>query len=254
MVDVAPSKGSLGERYREVESIMTRDRAWRRLQIIFFLSGSAFFMTTHVVLILVRDRFPFTPFELALWLSVIPQLLLAISSPLWGRILDRVGMATVRLLIGIVFVGYLACYFVGILGGISWLIVFGSVLLGIGNGGGQVTWSLASSHFAPSPREVPVYNGIHFVFNGIRGLVMPWVGAVLLVLLGAWSVLIGMCVALLSLPVAVQLFRAERQQMTQEEPDENRGMPLQPSRDRGESKSTPIPRGAGRGEPCNARA
>ncbi len=86
----------------------------------------------------------------------------------------------------------------------------GSVLLGISNGGGQLTWALASVHFAPTPREVPLYNGIHFVLNGIRGLVMPWLGAVFLVMLGTGAVLAGILVGLLSLPVTLQLLRRER--------------------------------------------
>jgi hypothetical protein len=214
---VVPSRG-VAERFRQVEDIMTRDRAFLRLQIVFFLSGSAFFMTTHVVLVLVRDRFPFSPFELALWLSVTPQLLLAATSPMWGRVLDRLGMGMVRLLIGFSFTGYLASYFVGIVTGSPLLIVLGSVLLGIGNGGGQVTWSLASTYCAPSPSEVPVYNGIHFVLNGIRGLVMPWVGAVLLVLVGTWAVLIGMFVVALSIPINVRMLRSERALLPVDQP------------------------------------
>jgi MFS family permease len=190
--------------------VFRRDRPFLRLQMIFFLCGSSFFLTTHVILVLVRERFTFTPFELALWMSVTPQFLLALTSPLWGRVLDRIGMARCRLVIGVLLSGYLACYFAGIMTGMPFLIVAGSVLLGIGNGGGQVTWALASVHFAPTPREVPVYNGIHFVLNGIRGLVMPWIGAVLLVLLGTWAVLAGLAIALLSLPVNLQLLRSER--------------------------------------------
>jgi MFS family permease len=193
-----------------MEDVLGRDRAYLRLQVIFFLCGSAFFMTTHVVLVLVRERFAFTPFELVLWLSVMPQLLLAMTSPVWGRVLDRLGMAAVRLILGFVIVTYLGCYFLGLTTGTAWLIALGGILLGVGNGGGQVTWALASTHFAPTARDVPLYNGIHFALNGVRGLVMPWVGAVLLVLLGTGSVLAGMLVALLSLPVAVRLFRSER--------------------------------------------
>jgi MFS family permease len=207
---VAPSQAGFGERFREVEDILHRDRAWRQLQTVFFLCGSAFFLTTHVILVLVRDRFSFTPFELALWLSVTPQLLLALTSPVWGRVFDRLGMGVCRVLIGLLCTSYLGCYFVGILAGVPFLVVMGSVLLGISNGGGQVTWSLASTWSAPSPRDIPVYNGIHFVFNGIRGLVMPWVGAVLLVLFGAWSVLAGMLVAAISLPVNLRIIHGER--------------------------------------------
>src|SRR5215831_5650562 len=64
-----------------VERIIANDRAYLLFQVAFFLSGSAFFMSNHVVLLLTRDRFGFNAFELALWLSVMPQLLLAVTSP-----------------------------------------------------------------------------------------------------------------------------------------------------------------------------
>jgi hypothetical protein len=75
------------------------------------------------------------------------------------------------------------------------------------NGGGQLTWALASSHFAPRTEDVPMYNGIHFVLNGIRGLVLPWVGSVLLVLIGPVAVLAATVVSLASVPVVLRSLR-----------------------------------------------
>jgi MFS family permease len=186
---------------RGVERIIVQDKAYFLFQIAFFLSGSSFFMSTHVILLLVRERFQFGAFELSLWLSVIPQLLLALGSPTWGRILDRIGIVRVRLLISVLMTCYLASYFGGILTGVTALIWLASVFQGISNGGGQLTWSLASSHFAPSPEDVPLYNGIHFVLNGVRGLVLPWVGSILLVFTGAGAVLAATLVSLFSVPI-----------------------------------------------------
>ena len=70
---------------RGVSNIFQQDRAYLYFQTAFFLSGAAFFMSTHIVLLLTCDRFDFSAFDLALWLTVIPQLLLAMSSPIWGR-------------------------------------------------------------------------------------------------------------------------------------------------------------------------
>lgn len=207
--DVAPPAG-LRARFREVEQVFARDHGWLLLQVIFFLCGASFFLSTHVILVLVRDGFPFTPFELTLWISVVPQILLALTSPVWGRVLDRIGMARSRLLIGLLLAASLASYFAGIFTGTALLIVAGGVFLGIGNGGGQLTWALASSSCAPRPADVPLYNGIHFVFNGIRGLIMPWVGAVLLVLIGSWSILVALLVCLLSIPVNLRLMQLEQ--------------------------------------------
>jgi MFS family permease len=153
---------------------------------------------------LTRERFEFGAFELALWMSVVPQLLLATGSPAWGRILDRVGIVRCRLLISLLMTGYLLSYFGGLTLGVPLLVYVGSVLQGLSNGGGQLTWALASSHFAPRLEDVPLYNGIHFVLNGVRGLVLPWVGSILFVLGGAAAVLAATLVSFASVPVVLR--------------------------------------------------
>lgn len=200
-------RASLRSSVRGVEKVIAEDRAYLWFQLAFFLSGSAFFMSTHVVLLLVRNRFQFGALELSLWLSVMPQLLLALGSPAWGRILDRIGIVRCRLLISVLVTAYLGSYFTAIVTEIPALIWLGSVLQGMSNGGGQLTWALASSHFAPRTEDVPVYNGIHFVLNGIRGLVLPWVGSVLLVLTGPLAVLAATAVSLASVPVVLRSLR-----------------------------------------------
>jgi MFS family permease len=196
-----PRRTSFRSSVRNVERIMAQDRAYLLFQIAFFLSGSSFFMSTHVILLLVRDRFQFGAFELSLWLTVVPQLLLALGSPTWGHIIDRIGIVRCRLLISIMMTGYLAGYFGGIITGLAPLIWVGSILQGLSNGGGQLTWALASTHFAPSAEDVPLYNGIHFVLNGIRGLVLPWIGSALFVFVGPWAVMGATLVSLASVPV-----------------------------------------------------
>jgi MFS family permease len=186
---------------RCAERILTQDRAYRLFQVAYFLSGSAFFLSTHVVLLLTRERFGFGAFELSLWLSVVPQLLLALGSPVWGHILDRVGMVRCRLIVSWILTAYLASYYGGVVLGLPVLIYLGGILQGMSNGGGQLTWALASSHFAPRLEDVPLYNGIHFVLNGVRGLVMPWVGSVLFVLSGPGAVLTAALVSLAAVPV-----------------------------------------------------
>jgi MFS family permease len=198
-------RARLRESLAGVERILRNDAAYLLFQVAFFLSGSSFFMSTHVILLLVRDRFDFSAFDLSLWLSVVPQLLLALGSPTWGHILDRIGIVRCRLLINLLMTGYLASYWLGIVSALPLLIYLGSLLQGASNAGGQLTWALASSHFAPRTEDVPLYNGIHFVLNGIRGLVLPWVGSVLLVVVGSWAVLAATFVSLGSIPVILRL-------------------------------------------------
>jgi MFS family permease len=197
-------RSSLRSGVEGVERVLASDSAYLLFQLAFFLSGSAVFMSTHVVLLLVRERFGFSAFELALWLSVMPQLLLALTSPIWGRVIDRIGIVRARLMISILLTTSMAAYWGGLVLALPVFIQVGSILQGLSNGGGQLTWSLASSHFAPRAEDVPIYNGIHFVLNGVRGLLMPWVGSVLMVLTGPWAVLAATLVSLGSVPVILR--------------------------------------------------
>jgi len=211
-----------------IQKIITNDRAYLFFQIAFFLSGSAFFMSTHVILLLTRERFHFGAFELALWMSVVPQLLLALSSPVWGHVLDRIGIVRLRLVISTLMTAYLASYLGGLMTGAPFLIYLGSILQGMSNGAGQLTWSLASSHFAPRPEDVPIYNGIHFVLNGVRGLLLPWVGSVLFILVGPWAVLAATAVSLGSVPIVL------RSLSLGDGPDQGNPLPASPGRSPGD--------------------
>lgn len=204
------SRNGIRASMRGVQNILASDRAFLFFQGAFFLSGSAFFMSTHIVLLLVCDRFSFSAFDLALWMTVVPQLLLALSSPIWGRVLDHIGIVHCRLLISFVQTASLACYWVGIVGVSPIFIYLGSILLGMTNGGGQLTWALASSHFAPKAEDVPLYNGIHFVLNGVRGLVLPWVGAVLWVATGPGAVLAALITCSGSIPIILRSLKLDR--------------------------------------------
>jgi MFS family permease len=204
-------RNGLRDSVRGAQQILARDRAYLLFQIGFFLSGSAFFMSTHVVLLMVNtERFGFSAFGLALWMTVAPQLLLALSSPIWGRILDRIGLVHTRLLTSIVQSTSLGCYWIGIVSASPIFIFLGSILLGMTNGGGQLTWALASSHFAPKAEDVPLYNGIHFVLNGVRGLVLPWVGSVLWVFTGPFAVFVALLTSASAIPIITRSLKLDR--------------------------------------------
>jgi MFS family permease len=198
----APVVQAFWQRLDDIRRVLARDQVYLLFQLAFFLAGSAFFLSMHIVLQLSKDRLHFSSAELALWLSVLPQTLLALSTPLWGRFLHRLGIVQARLIIGLMMAGYLSLYFSGIAWGLPVLIWAGSVVRGLAEGGGQVTWSLASVHFAPRAEDVPVYNGIHFALNGLRGLVMPALGTCLYMLTGELTILIAAVVAAASSLVA----------------------------------------------------
>lgn len=201
--EVFEKAGSLGEAFVAARRVLTRDHAYRRFQLGYFLSGSAFFLSVHLVLVMCKQDLQFSSLELALWLAVVPQAMLAVTSPFWGRLMDRLGIEQSRLFIAGTMTLYLAFYFVGIVWAVPILIYVASILRGVAEGGGQVTWALASVQFAPSAEDVATYNGIHFWLNGVRGLLMPWLGTQMFVLWGANSLLIGIVTSATALGVVI---------------------------------------------------
>ena len=195
---------SLNGNLQNIERIVSQDKLYMHFQLAFFLVGGSFFMTRHVVILLAREQFEFSALELALCLSVLPQLLLAVSSPMWGRILDHIGIMRCRVLISSMLGASLIMFFSGFLLGLPILLYLGAILRGTSEGGGQLTWFLASTSFAHRSEDVPLYNGIHFVLNGTRGLILPWVGSILFVLIGFSEVLVAGVLCLLSLPIVLR--------------------------------------------------
>lgn len=205
-----PATGTAGFRagVDGVHRILVQDKAYLLFQLAFFMSGSSFFMSTHVILLSTRDRFEFGAFELALWMSVVPQFCLAVGTLFWGHLLDQLGILRSRLIISLLITAYLGSYLLGVVWGWVGLIALGSILQGLSNAGGQLTWALASTYFAPRVEDVPLYNGIHFVLNGIRGLVMPWVGSILLVTVsGPVAILAAALMTLGSVPIVLRSLR-----------------------------------------------
>jgi MFS family permease len=206
-----PATKTWEERLQDIRRVLVQDRVYLLFQIAFFLAGSAFFLSMHIVLKLSKDRLHFSSAELALWLSVVPQAVLAVSTLIWGRFLNRLGIVQARLVIGALMAVYLSCYFFGIAFALPVLVYAGSILRGFAEGGGQVTWSLASVHFAPRAEDVPVYNGIHFALNGVRGLLMPAVGTALYMVSGEMTILLAAVIAMSSSLVAGVCIRYDQE-------------------------------------------
>lgn len=186
---------SLRQSWARVVQVMRQDRKFFWFQAGFFLNGSAFFLSAHVMVKLCNEEMHFSASQMALALVALPQILLAGSSWMWGRVMDYLGIVQLRFIVAVVMTAYLGCYVCGLWWHLPWLIYLGGVLRGVAEGGGQVTWALASVHFAPETEDVPIYNSIHFTLNGTRGLLMPVLGSQLFLLIGSGTILISMAMS-----------------------------------------------------------
>jgi MFS family permease len=100
---------------------------------------------------------------------VIPSVVRLVVSPVFGWIFDRLNFFATRIALNVAFAVSILAFFTGnsLVG-----LVAGSVVLGIALAGGDITWSLWVTKFAP-PARVADYMSVHTFFTGIRGILAP---------------------------------------------------------------------------------
>ncbi len=111
--------------------------------------------------------------EAILAIMVIPQAVMLLTFPFWGKQIDKYGVIKIRFLINILpTVNIVMFYFANDLT----LIYIASVLQGLAMSGAQLSWQLCVLEFAPKNR-VGMYMGIHTMLTGVRGIIAPFIGA-----------------------------------------------------------------------------
>jgi len=117
---------------------------------------------------------------IALLTGVIPNVARLLTTHFWGWLFDRANFFALRAVLNLGFaLGILTFFTSDSLTGLVW----GAVVFGISNGGGDVAWSLWVTKFAP-PDRVADYMSVHTFFTGVRGLAAPFLG---FYLVGLWS-------------------------------------------------------------------
>ena len=110
--------------------------------------------------------------EVALLVSVIPNMARFALSPLWGWLFDRMNFFVMRIVLNIGFALGILSFFTG--NDLTGLVI-GAVIFGVANAGGDVAWGLWVTKFAP-PERVADYMAVHTFFTGLRGVIAPILG------------------------------------------------------------------------------
>ncbi|MBW3542275.1 MAG: hypothetical protein KY476_18565 [Planctomycetes bacterium] len=116
--------------------------------------------------------------------AVLPVVLMMTTAPFWGRLLDRINPMYGRSIFNTI---QCAAYSLYALGGMTrqvWPFLLAAALHGLANGGGTINWLTGSLYFA-TPERVSLYNAIHVGLTGLRGMIAPAVGLLLIVQMGA---------------------------------------------------------------------
>jgi hypothetical protein len=101
-----------------------------------------------------------------------------VSSPLWGRFLDRINPMNARAIFNTFQCAAYGLYAYGGQSGQFWPFLAGTSLHAIGNGGGVINWLTGSLYFARS-EHISLYNAVHVSLTGLRGMIAPLIGGYL---------------------------------------------------------------------------
>lgn len=208
--------GGLAHSVREAASILRRDRAFARYCTAQYLLGSANFMVDPVLTVFVTQSLKLGYFSSYLLMEQIPTILSVLTIHRWAPLFDRVGVLRFRVVnsafwLGSVLLAGSALFlhkstapFAAVLA--IGVLVLARVINGVGRGGGAIAWNLGHLHFA-GRHDAELYMGIHVALTGLRGLIMPFVGAALYQLVGPVVMLLGVILAAAAVAAFHQLAR-----------------------------------------------
>lgn len=137
----------------------------------------------------------------------IPSVVRLITTPLFGRVFDRISFFAARILTNLLFAAYVVAFFSGTSDVGLWI---GAATLGVAAGGGDLMWMLWVTKFAP-PGRVADYMGLHTFFTGVRAVSAPLLAFAVIEQLSLGSVaLVAAALMVVSSLVLVPEARAER--------------------------------------------
>jgi len=168
-------------------------------------------------------------------LDLVPRLITVLMLPVWARLFDRVGVLRFRVVNSLCWCGSL--FFCGMgavlaeyggggmipLTGVLAIYLFGRIFEGLAQSGGAIAWNIGHLHFAEDDKA-ELYMGIHVSLTGLRGLIAPFLGSALYMLVGWWVFMIGVGVCGLGFMIFSRLAREERMKAAAAIPPELEGV------------------------------
>lgn len=164
--------------------ILRRDHLFRRYMTWQFVAGMANMAGNVAVVRLIIGLVDERPGEQGYGLSTLltatlPMVMMTLSVPFWARLLDGVHIVRFRVRHGVMWILCQSMYFVAGLTGNPLMFIVPRLAQGITTGGGSLAWQLGHHDFADR-RLAATYMGIHQTLTGVRGIVAPYLGVLLL--------------------------------------------------------------------------
>jgi len=139
----------------------------------------------------------------------VPSVMRLLFTTTFGRVFDRMSVFTLRIVLNVLFIAYVVCFFATTNMVMIWI---GSIILGLALAGGDLMWTLWVTKFAP-PHRTADYMGLHTFFTGVRAVAAPMFGYLVIEQVSMqWLAVVGaVLIALSSLVVLPRSIASERE-------------------------------------------
>lgn len=170
----------------KIFSILFKDRAFAKYMGCQFVFGIGNLMLMAPLIVILNDQFQFDYLGEILIVTIVPILMIPLSTPLWVKLLNSMHVLTFRSIHSWFFVISSLCFGVGIAMHAPLGLWLGAIIRGIGFGGGVLAWNLGHQDYAPVEKSGQ-YMGLHVTLTGIRGLLAPAIGMGMYVVLSRYD-------------------------------------------------------------------
>ncbi|PIS01581.1 MAG: MFS transporter [Chlamydiae bacterium CG10_big_fil_rev_8_21_14_0_10_35_9] len=179
--------------WRESFHLIRKEKQFSIFQWGFMISGIGIMMIQPALPLFFKDTLQLTYTDIAIALSIYKSLGFVISSPIWGRLLNRFWINQISSWVFIL-TGLFSIFMLFSPISRFWLY-FSYFLYGIAQGGSHLIWNLSGPIFSGNDHSAK-YSRVNIVMVGIRGAFAPLIGGAMCVALTPFSVLItggGLC-------------------------------------------------------------
>lgn len=156
-----------------VTRVLKRDKDFAEFMLWMFVLGFSNIMLAPMLTITLKEQFGVGYLAGILVTSSLPAVTMFLTIPLWVRLLGRAHVVRFRAIHSWIFVLAGLTIAIGAALHSLPLLFIGSILQGVGYGGGTIVWNLGHVDFAP-PTQASQYMATHVTLNGLRGLLAPF--------------------------------------------------------------------------------
>lgn len=173
--------------WKESFHLMRQAKQFSIFQWGFMISGIGIMMIQPALPLFFKDTLNLTYTDIAIALSIYKSLGYVITSPIWGRLLNKFEINRLSSWVFIL-VGLFSFFLLFSPISHFWLY-FAYLLYGIAQGGSHLVWNLSGPIFSGQDHSAK-YSRVNIVMVGIRGTFAPLIGGAMCVVFNPFSVLV----------------------------------------------------------------